>query len=383
MSHKRNAPSLGLRPHNLWGTLGAENGPSVHSAASILSEQVSNGTTKRKSNDKDQFWKAASVDMRYWKVYLDARPKYHIGNFYDLIFSYHHSHRSDSPSLPTVAHDIGTGPGQVAAVLASHFKEVVASDLNKTHLEVAEEFLKHDGKTNVTLLHTGAEDVGKYYGPYSADFIAAAECMPLMNAPVAVSGWADLLRPNGTLAMWFYGRPAFAPSEDYDFAACNTIYDKLAARAFRPFYQVSGQRLINVRKANETMVSWLDNIELDPKIWTDVRRWKWNSQLPMEFSDVEDLGWLRNHVKKIHPTEKVEEMADSNLWAEDWDIENWKTFLKVNLPDFSGEWDQTMQKMWQDLLRQMGGEQTKRKVIWPVVCIVATRRSDRSAGFWA
>ncbi|KAK5100369.1 hypothetical protein LTS08_005118 [Lithohypha guttulata] len=317
-------------------------------------------------HDEDQFWKAASVDTEYWKVYLDARPKYHTGKFYDLIFDYYRSHRSGSPSLPSVAHDIGTGPGQVAGVLSNQFGEVIASDLNKTHLSAAEHFLKLDGKKNITLQHAGAEDVSKHFAPYSADFIAAAECMPLLNIPAALTGWATLLKPNGTLAMWFYGRPTFADASDFDVAACNEIYGKIANRAFRPFYDVQGPRLVNVRKATDTMVSWLDNIELDSSIWTDVHRWKWNSHLRMEFSDAEDLGWPRNHIDKTQPGEKVENMSDTSLWSETWNIEDWKSFLKVNLPAFSGEWDDTTQGMWQELADKMGGPSEKRKVIWPV-----------------
>ena len=126
-----------------------------------------------------------------------------------------------------------------------------------------------------------------------------------------------------------------------------------------------------------------DNIELDPSVWTDVRRWKWNADKPMEFSDAEDLGWPRNHIKKIHPGEKVQEFADRDMWSESWNIADWKAFLKVNLPDFNGEWIEEMTKLWSVLEEKMGGPDVKRKVIWPVVCVIATRKSDRSASFWA
>ena len=331
--------------------------------------------------DSTQFWKSSLVDVDYWKVYLQARPKYHTGDFYDRVLDYHRSHQTNPPLPPTVAHDVGTGPGQVASVLADHFGEVVASDLNSTHLKVAELLLEE--KKNVILHHAGGEEVSKHFPAYSADFVAAAECMPLMNQSAAIAGWASLLKPNGTLAMWFYGRPAFADAPDFDAAACNKAYDAICTRAFRPFYDVTGQRLANVRKATDTMVSWLDNIELDPSVWTDVRRWKWNADKPMEFSDAEDLGWPRNHIKKIHPGEKVQEFADRDMWSESWNIADWKAFLKVNLPDFNGEWIEEMTKLWSVLEEKMGGPDVKRKVIWPVVCVIATRKSDRSASFWA
>lgn len=331
-------------------------------------------------DDRNQFWRSAKCDVAYWQTYLDARPKYDTGDFYERLLNYHQSHQPDDPAWPTIVHDVGTGPGQVAAVLEKHFDQVVASDLNNTHLEVAYHMLNlADGKHNITLTNAGGEDLVKYYPESSATMITAAECMPLMNIPVAVDSWSRLLKPSGTLAMWFYGRPAFEvdPSDPtFDVASCNAIYEEIASRAFRPFYDVQGPRLENVRKATDTMVNWLDNIDLDPAIWSDVQRWKWNSDLPMEFSHAQDLGWPLTKISKIHEGEKVENIAERHLWSEMWTVEDWNKFLKVNLPAFSGEWDEHMQGLWTQLEEKMGGKDVRRRTIWPVVCIVATRRTS-------
>lgn len=334
-------------------------------------------------NRGDQFWAASEVDVEYWQKYLAARPKYHNGDFYDRLLDYYRSHQKASSSLPKVAHDIGTGPGQVATFLAEHFDEVVASDLNEEHLEVAKHMLESvRTKSKITLVVAGGEQVSKQFPGYSADFIAAAECMPLMNIPVATESWASLLKPNGTLAIWFYGRPAFEESPDFDAFTCNDIYDDICSRAFRPFYDVKGQRLVNVKKATDTMVNWLDNVDLDPSVWTDVRRYKWNTKYPMEFSNAEDLGWQKNHINKIHEDEKVEEVPDTDLWSENWTIADWKIFLSVNLPAFDGKWDDFTNELWGELEEVMGGPHVRRKIVWPVVAILATRKGMTSASFW-
>lgn len=337
----------------------------------------------RPVSGENQFWEAAKVDVGYWQEYLSARPKYHNGDFYELILKYYQSHQKTSSSLPRVAHDIGTGPGQVAMFLAEHFDEVVASDLNATHLEVARHMLEASkAKSKITLAQIGGEQVSRQFPEYSADFIAAAECMPLMNIPAATEAWASLLKPNGTLAIWFYGRPAFEDAENFDAATCNDIYDDICSRAFRPFYDVTGPKLVNVKKATDTMVSWLDNVELDPSVWADVRRYKWNTKYPMEFSNAEDLGWPKNYISKVHSGEKVEEVPDNNLWSEEWTIDDWKTFLKVNLPAFSGQWDDFTNELWSELEEVMGGPEVRRKIVWPVVAILATRKGMTSASFW-
>lgn len=334
---------------------------------------------KMETDERNQFWRSAKCDVDYWQTYLDARPKYEAGDFYERLINYHQSHQQDEQQWPAIAHDVGTGPGQVAAILSKHFDQVIASDLNNTHLEAAYHMLDlANRKHNITLTNAGGEDLTKHYPASSASMITAAECMPLMNIPVAVESWSRLLKPTGTLAMWFYGRPSFEPSDDFDAAACNAIYHQIATLAFRPFYDVQGPRLVNVRKATDTMVNWLDNIDLDPHVWSDVQRWKWNSHLPMEFSSAEDLGWSLNKIDKTHEGESVDCIDERRMWSEMWTVEEWNRFLKVNLPAFSGEWNAEIQELWGQLEEKMGGKNVQRRTIWPVVCIVATKREGDS-----
>lgn len=62
------------------------------------------------SGDHEGIWFVKKYDEEYWDNYLAARPKYQNDGFYERLFSYHDVH-SGSYDL---AHDVGTGPGQVS-----------------------------------------------------------------------------------------------------------------------------------------------------------------------------------------------------------------------------------------------------------------------------
>ena len=125
--------------------------------------------------DTSNFFKRVDFNEECWNNYLAARPQYD-QPFYQSIYDYHQSHYGFSE----MAHDVATGPGQVAAELSNHFSRVIASDINSTHLAVADA-----------------------HPPCSVDLIAAAECLPLIDATRATQSFSTVLRPNGTLAIWF------------------------------------------------------------------------------------------------------------------------------------------------------------------------------------
>lgn len=85
------------------------------------------------TEDSPNLFKRAEYSKEYWDTSLATRPVYS-QSFSQSIYSYHR--RSHSAQFQ-IAHDIATGPGQVAAELSHHFEHVIASDLNPTHLEVA------------------------------------------------------------------------------------------------------------------------------------------------------------------------------------------------------------------------------------------------------
>lgn len=69
-----------------------------------------------------------------------------------------------------------------------------------------------------------------------ADFVAVAECIPSMDAEQAMTGFAKLLRPGGTVAIRFYGRPIFADEKSQD------LSDKITSKAFERTFPSRSRR---------------------------------------------------------------------------------------------------------------------------------------------
>lgn len=327
--------------------------------------------------DAGNFFKAATYDEAYWDDYMAARAKYS-SDFYDRIFTYYKSHH-DLSQKQAVAHDIGTGPGQVAAELCKHFDTVIASDNNSTHLAVAAVRLEKAGlKDRVTWTPSGAEDLASKYPPGSASLLTVAECLPLLDVPRAMTAFAHLLQPKGTLAIWFYGRPAFSEPE---FAAeCQPILNEILDLTSKKV--IKGGNSVHKaawKSAADTLESWLDNVYLSADLWHDIYRYKWNPHLPMAMAGPNAYDYPIEPTSNIDPErEKVIEQDDPHYWAESWGVDEVRRFVECLIPTFAekkaqGEY-QHIEPKYQALEQAMGGKDAKRAFTWPVVLILATRR---------
>jgi SAM-dependent methyltransferase len=348
----------------------------------ITEESVTNHSrilTSEKEKDTSNFFRSQTHEDEYWEKYLQARPKYS-PEFYSWLLQYHHNSQDNAAVTENIAHDIGTGPGNVAAVLSKHFDKVIASDLNENHLRVAERRLQGNSDkaliSNIVLDHIGAEDVHSKYPAGSASFIAAAECMALLDAEKALSSWAAALRPGGTLAIWFYGRPHFVEADGYDANACQEIYDRIADAAFEKAIKNGGPaHQAGWKRATDCMMSFLDNVSITSKQWTNVERWKWNSDWPLSFYGQAACDFPIDVKSSVLPSENVKDVKDRSFWGEDWSISDWRLFLKMNLPVFiEGDDQDDTEEQWRMLEQKMGGEGVKRATGWPVVAILATRK---------
>lgn len=126
--------------------------------------------------------------------------------FYKVIFDYHSTVGSNKWNL---AHDIGTGPGNVAEVLARRFSKVIASDVSPVHVAAAKERLRSLGLGGdmVELYTAGGENVSKLPEASAwngkVELVTVAECITLMNIPAALTSFRGLLAARGTVAIWF------------------------------------------------------------------------------------------------------------------------------------------------------------------------------------
>ncbi|MCJ1381689.1 hypothetical protein MMC17_004800 [Xylographa soralifera] len=335
------------------------------------------GKSATEGQDSANFFKASTYNETYWDDYMAARAKYS-SDFYDRIFAYNKTHNA-SQTQGGVAHDIGTGPGQVAAELCKHFDTVIASDTNATHLAIAATRLEKAGvKDKVTWTESGAEDLSSKYPAGSASLLTVAECLPLLDVPRAMDTFAHLLQPDGTLAIWFYGRPAFTEPE---FAAtCQPLLNEILDLTFAKV--IKGGNSVHKaawKRATDTLESWLDNVALSPDVWRDIYRYKWNAHLPMPVVGPDACDFAIEPTSSIDAeTEKVVTEEDPRFWAESWDVEEVRRFVECLIPSFeeqkaNGHY-QHIESRYLALEEAMGGKDAKRAFTWPVVLILATRK---------
>ncbi|KAL8831004.1 MAG: hypothetical protein Q9170_005489 [Blastenia crenularia] len=321
-------------------------------------------------SDTSNFFKRADYNEDYWNNYLAARPDYD-QPFYQTIYDYHRSHKG----LTETAHDVATGPGQVAAELSSHFNHVVASDVNPTHLAVAEHRLGSIiSSQKVSLLQCSAEEIADKYPPCSADLIAAAECLPLMDANKVIQSFSTVLKPNGTLAIWFYGRPIFAEPKYAD--KCQPLLESILDLSFAKVIKGGGpQHKAGWKRATDRMTSFLDDVELKSDVWHDVERRKWNSKHAMPFYGPEACDFEISPSSAIGSEEKVVEKDEAGFWQRRWDLAGVKRFVSVNLPTFDeNDRNEQVEGKYEKLGQAMGGNGAVRRITWPVVLILASKK---------
>lgn len=330
--------------------------------------------------DTSNFFTTQTERSQYWEDYLIARPEYTQNDFYASLLEYHRSHNDQSHPGKAVAHDVGTGPGQVAAVLSGHFDAVVASDLNESHLSIAQKRLARSldsaSLARIRFAQLAAEEIHEAHEPGSAAFVAVGEAMPLLDHAKCLRSWATVLRPGGTLAIWFYGRPHFAPGEGYDADACQRIYDGIADAMFAKYIRNGSgpAHTAGWKRATDCMASFLDNVDLNPELWTDVQRWKWNVDREMSFYGPGACDFNVEVVSRVRSGERVVVKDEPDFWGNSWAMEDWKLFLKMNLPAFTPD-DVTpdIERRWAELEKAMGGLGSRHAVQWPVVAILATK----------
>lgn len=320
------------------------------------------------NKDTANFWRNPEYDESYWDQYLAARPKYDTCNFYDRVFAYHDAHSSSYDT----AHDVATGPGQVARVLASRFKEVIASDPNVTHVDTCRR-RNAASAAQMQVLVSSAEELPGKVEAASADAIFVGEALALMDPPAALSAFGTVLKPGGTLAIWFYGRPTFADGEKQ---RCQALYDKIITKLTGAMIRGGGPKSVaGWKRATDMMASWFDNVAFQADSWEDVQRFKWNTGASLVFYDKEACDFPVEPSSVVTEDEKVSEISDEDFWGESWDLSEVRRFIEANVPGiYTNQKDPEVEAWYEELGSAMGGTEVKRKIAWPVVLLLATRK---------
>ncbi|KAI2609644.1 S-adenosyl-L-methionine-dependent methyltransferase [Hypoxylon fragiforme] len=325
--------------------------------------------------DKDDpvFWKLQDVEPTYWDEYIATRPVYG-AKIFQRIYDYHASH---SPSR-LAALDIGTGSGSAIGPLAQHFDHVVASDNDPTSLAFARGRYAAVPASHLSYTLSSGEDLLQHHSPTSFDLITCAETFPLMDTLPALHNASTLLRPGGTLAIWFYGPPFF--TEEAFAGACQPVLDAIMDHNFRPVVNGGGDAQREAwRRAADGKASWLDYIPFDPATWTDVQRHKWNTQARLSFFTPAACGFPVKPVSRVEAHELVSEERDADFWKVEWDGRMLRRFVRASFPKtrevLEGK-DEIMDALFKRLMNAMGGQDARRKLSWPAVLVLASRKGD-------
>ncbi|KAJ6086344.1 hypothetical protein N7486_010625 [Penicillium sp. IBT 16267x] len=306
-----------------------------------------------KDEDSTNVWKLTQNDeSQYWRGYLTTRPKY-IDDFYQLMYDYHAA-RSKSPSF-SVAHDVGAGPGHVSTKLSERFSHVVVSDNNENHIDYARNFLLQADipASRFSFDVAMGEELGSRHPPASADLVACALMFPLMDTQAALESFRSLLKPNGTLAIWFYGRAHFSEAE----------------------YALTCQPLLNaIIDHHFAGVIKGDYIPFAEAEWGFVERHKWNSSwTTLPFFGQPACDFPIEPKSSVMENELVLKKEDRELWRKDWDVSELRKFVDYIFP-FQSMDEEPVKPLWEQLEANMDGSHVKRAFSWPVVLIMASKK---------
>ncbi|KAE8371574.1 S-adenosyl-L-methionine-dependent methyltransferase [Aspergillus bertholletiae] len=346
-------------------------------ALSLARRSFSTATPRlHKDDESTAVWKLTQEDVsHYWTGYLATRPKY-TDAFYNHIYHYHAAHSQSAPPGFTIAHDVGAGPGQVSAKLAQRFSHVVVSDNNKNHVDYAKHFLATCGvpASRLSFAVAKGEDLGATYPHASADLVVSALMFPLMETTAALRSFRSLLKPGGTLAVWFYGRAHFA---EVEYAGrCQPLLDRIINHHFSGVIAGEGspEHTAGWKHVADGIASWLDYIPFAEETWGCVERHKWNTQwTSLGFFGNEACNFPVQPISSVTPAEIVVEREDRGLWRKDWDVDQLREFVDYIYP-FQRMDQDSVKPLWAQLGSEMGGLHARRAFSWPVVLILATRK---------
>ncbi|GIZ46908.1 hypothetical protein CKM354_001001400 [Cercospora kikuchii] len=332
--------------------------------------------TESPATKMDAPFATTDTDTKFWQDYISFRPS-PSEDFFQLINEYHDIHGNTGRGI---AHDVGTGPGNIATRLANYYIRVVGSDVNAKALAAAPTLTSEPTLSRMTFVQSPAEQlssgvVPEEVGNGKTDLVVVSECMPLLDRVKSIEAFRTLLRPSGTLAIYFYGRPLFADGGDR--TELNDLYDSIATRIctfLLPFIG-SPAEAFHLRAA-ETMGSWMDNIGFDAREWESVQRYKWNSNVDLLFNSRSGYDFELKRVDRRGEGETTTEKIDSQHWQHEWDVEDIANYLASVYPNYrekAGQRYSDIETMLSELKKAMGG---KRKVTFPVSLILATKKGN-------
>jgi trans-aconitate 3-methyltransferase len=302
-------------------------------------------------------YSSASFD---WSAYARYRPSYPCSLF-STIYEHHTSHGGRFRSV----HDAGCGGGIAASFLAARFEHVYLSDPSAKAIASAESNLKSSSSsdTNFSFQQAYAEDMS-WLETESVDVVTIGAAIHWTNPELAVRAAGKVLRPGGTLAIWYYnGRPFFA-----DNLAAGEIFDEIMERWAKDAKEPGSESEKSLFVSNTE----LDCVPLPEGLFeSGARRIKINAHgRPDAFALVRSKVWMK-HESRVGQHDVFENREIPGSWETMADVEWLQGYVQSLQPTISTE---SCADLWRQMGLVLGGEKQTTRIVWPTVLLLATKK---------
>lgn len=293
------------------------------------------------------------------KRYDDSRPNYPEPFYHELI-KYH----KEKGGTTQLAVDIGCGSGFVTFKLLEYFDHVIGTDPSSNMILQCQSHIPQSSENKFIEFSIGsAESHPSTTMPNSVDLITGAECCHWVDHAKFFTESARVLKPNGTLAYWFYKDPVFvgypkanAIYENYTYnSSTATNPNEAFERYMGPYYQQPG---------HDYLRSLLKEKSPPPDLFYDIVRHEYISErdgaptgtenayvtkTPLFICKIIDMRWFLNYVK------------------------SWSAY-HIWMKEHGDKYD--IAEVFVDELKQQMGwdDDTKIKVIWDTVYTFARKK---------
>lgn len=307
-------------------------------------------TNEAVGSDDKMYYKSDTFDMN---EYVKYRPPYS-DHFYNHIYK---NHKGGWDS----ALDIATGPGMAARELATKFEHVVGVDFNPNFVKVAGSLSQN--YNNVEFKEAVAEDLSQF-ADNSFDMVFIAEAAHWFENE-AFEEVGRVLKPNGTLAMWFYGTP---------FVKGNHVASKLLRDCVYRFGRaIPYSELIDA--SYQRITSGLDCCKLPENYFAPGSK-----RLRVNYKECNLVPHGAFPCRVALPPYQIP-IEDEFIYLDDPDFltttRPWywiKEFMKVLIPMEDIDFDKLMEEEFTQLEKELGDQTDGVKFSWAVSMVIAHKR---------
>ena len=263
-----------------------------------------------------------------------------------------------------------TGPGTVAAVLASTFPHVFVSDAGANNLNAAAASLSPTSR--FSFRHAPAEAADTWLPPSTVDFASIGMAFHYMDADAALRSVAKTLKPGGTLAAVTYGFRLLFPGRP---RAQQLWYDVVSAETTRLIRE--GKVFPAAVKGAARAMTGLDFVPVPGELYRAVRRVYINitpeEERPFCFLEPDGDVW-KPATSAVAGGEEKDYVEDAG-WGRQADGTWLRGFLASSQLGFDERtWDTQGWKELEEIVA--AGPEGKVEIRWPVAVLLASRRAD-------